>query len=59
MGEDATRTRAGESAQNLALIRKMALNLLRRETSVSVGIAAKQKRAGWDHDYLLKILAQT
>lgn len=59
MGEDANRTRAGESAQNLALIRKLALNLLRRETSVPVGIAATQKRAGWDHTYLLKILAQT
>ena len=59
MGEDTNRTRAGESAQNLALIRKLALNLLRRETSVPVGIAAKQKRAGWDHNYLLKILAQT
>jgi len=59
MGEDTNRTRAGESAQNLALIRKLALNLLRRETSLHVGIAAKQKRAGWDHNYLLKILAQT
>jgi predicted transposase YbfD/YdcC len=59
MGEDTNRTRAGDSAQNLALIRKLALNLLRRETSVQVGIAAKQKRAGWDHHYLLKILAQT
>jgi predicted transposase YbfD/YdcC len=59
MGEDTNRTRTGESAQNLALIRKLALNLLRRETSVQAGIAAKQKRAGWDHNYLLKILAQT
>jgi predicted transposase YbfD/YdcC len=59
MGEDANRTRAGESAQNLALIRKLALQLLRRETSVPVGIAAKQKRAGWDHHDLVKILAQT
>lgn len=59
MGEDTNRTRQGESAQNLALLRKLALNLLRRETSVQVGIAAKQKRAGWDHSYLLKILAQT
>jgi predicted transposase YbfD/YdcC len=53
MGEDTNRTRAGESAQNLALIRKLALNLLRRETTVPTGIAAKQKRAGWDHNYLL------
>jgi predicted transposase YbfD/YdcC len=59
MGEDINRTRKGESAQNLALMRKLALNLLRREQSIKVGIAAKQKRAGWDHDYLLKILSQT
>lgn len=59
MGEDVNRTRQGESAQNLALIRKLALNLLRRETAVQAGIAAKQKRAGWDHNYLIKILAQT
>jgi predicted transposase YbfD/YdcC len=59
MAEDSNRTRKGESAQNLALIRKLALNLLRRETSVQTGVAAKQKRAGWDHNYLLKILAQT
>ena len=59
MGEDVNRTRKGESAQNLALIRKLAMNLLRQEQSVMVGIAAKQKRAGWDHNYLLKILSQT
>jgi predicted transposase YbfD/YdcC len=59
MGEDVNRTRKGESAQNLALIRKLALNLLRQEQSVTVGIAARQKRAGWDHDYVLKILSQT
>lgn len=45
MGEDANRTRKGESAQNLALMRKLALHLLRQEPSVPVGIAAKQKRA--------------
>jgi predicted transposase YbfD/YdcC len=59
MGEDITRARKGESAQHLALIRKLALNLWRQERSVQVGSAAKQKRAGWDHDYLRKILSQT
>jgi predicted transposase YbfD/YdcC len=59
MGEDGNRTRKGESAQNLALIRKLALNLWRQEPSVTVGSAARQTRAGWDHDYLLKILSQT
>jgi predicted transposase YbfD/YdcC len=59
MGEDAHRTRKGDRAQHLALMRKLALNVLRHEHSLPVGIAAKQKRAGWDHDYLLKILSQT
>lgn len=59
MGEEANRTRAGESAPNLALIRQLALHLGRRETALPVGIAAKQKRAGWDHNYLFTILAQT
>jgi predicted transposase YbfD/YdcC len=59
MGADVNRTRKGESAQHLALLRKLALNLVRQEQSVTVGMAARQKRAGWDHDYLLKILSQT
>jgi predicted transposase YbfD/YdcC len=59
MGAAVNRTRKGESAQNLARIRKLALNLLRQEPSVTVGLAARQKRAGWDHDYWLKILSPT
>jgi predicted transposase YbfD/YdcC len=59
MGEDGNRAQKGESAQNLALMRKLALNLLRQEHSFKGGIAAKQKRAGWEHDYWLKILSQT
>jgi predicted transposase YbfD/YdcC len=59
MGEDVNRTRKGESAQKLALIWKLALNLWRQEHSVTGGLSAKQKGAGWDHDDLLKILSQT
>ena len=59
LGEDSSRPRNGESAQNLALIRKLALNILRQEPSAQGGIAAKQKRAGWDQAYLLKILSLT
>ena len=59
MGEDSNRTRKGDSAPNLALMRTRALNVLRRAHSGKGGIAAAQKRAGWDHDYLLKILSQT
>jgi predicted transposase YbfD/YdcC len=59
MGEDVHRTRQGESAQHLAFIRKLALNLWRPEPSVTGGMAARQKRAGWDHDCWLKSLSQT
>ncbi len=36
----------------------MALNMLKRETTSKGGVAAKHKRAGWDEDYLLLVLAQ-
>ena len=41
----------------MTLIRHIALNLLSQETSVKVGKKAKRKKAGWDNDYLAKVLA--
>ena len=38
----------------MTLIRKVALDLLSRETSVNVGKKAKRLEAGWNNDYLLK-----
>lgn len=54
--EDESRIRKDHAPQNMATLRHMALNLLKQETSVKVGIAAKRKMAGWDNDYLLKCL---
>lgn len=56
--EDESRVRKGNSAENLSVIRRMAMNLLRQDKSVKVGIEAKRKRAGWDEKYLLKILTR-
>ena len=50
--------RTGHADQNLALMRHLALNLLKQERSAKVGIKAKRKKAGWDFDYLLKVLSQ-
>ena len=55
--EDHCRVRTGNAAANLSVVRQMSLNLLRREPTRKVGVKAKRKRAGWDGDYLQKILA--
>ena len=57
MAEDINRTRVGHSAANLALMRKFVLNLLRRDKGSKGGVQARQKRAGWDHDYMLHLLS--
>ena len=56
MGEDQSRVRAGHAAQNLGTLRRLALNLLKREQTKKRGIKGKQKNAGWHHAYLLKLL---
>lgn len=55
--EDDSRIRKDHAPENLALIRHVALNLLRQDTSAKVGIKAKRLKAGWDNDYLLHILS--
>jgi predicted transposase YbfD/YdcC len=55
--EDDCRIRQGHDAQNLAVLRHMALNLLQREVGHKRGIQARRKRAGWDRDYLFQVLA--
>jgi predicted transposase YbfD/YdcC len=54
--EDSNRTRKGHSASNLAVIRHIALNLIKAEKTSKVGVKIKRLKAGWDNDYLLRIL---
>ena len=54
--EDASRVRKDHAPANLALIRRIALTLLRQETSCSLGIKSRRRRAGWDEGYLIKVL---
>jgi predicted transposase YbfD/YdcC len=53
--EDQSRARAGFAAENLATLRRLALNLLRREKTKKRGIKGKQLNAGWDHACLLQL----
>jgi predicted transposase YbfD/YdcC len=55
--EDHSRARAGYAAENLATLRRLALNLLKREKTKKRGIRGKQLNASWDHAYLLRLLA--
>jgi len=34
----------------------LAINLLKKEGSTKISLRGKRKKAGWDHDFLLKIL---
>jgi predicted transposase YbfD/YdcC len=55
--EDAVRSRKDNAPQNLALIRKLALNLIRQHPDKG-SIKGKIKRAGWDDAFLLSLLGQ-
>ncbi|MDQ3492322.1 MAG: ISAs1 family transposase [Chloroflexota bacterium] len=54
--EDESRTRTGDSAQNLAVLRKLALTLIQQDRARTVGVKASRLRAGWDTGYLLALL---
>ena len=54
--EDNCRVRKDYSPQNMAMLRRISHNLLKRETSVKADIQGKRLQAGWRQDYLLKVL---
>ncbi len=55
-GEDDCRIRKGYGAENVSRLRRIALNLLKRDETAKCGIKAKRKKAGWDEEYLKKLL---
>ena len=54
--EDQSRIRKGHGAENYSRLRRIALNLLRREKVIKASIRGKRKLGGWDHDYLLQLI---
>ena len=55
-GEDLDRKRAGHAAQNFSLLNRIALNLLKQETTFKRGVKGKRLKAAWNHPYLLKLM---
>jgi predicted transposase YbfD/YdcC len=54
--EDQSRKSAGVSAQNFAIITRIALNLLRNDNNKKRSIRGKRLDAGWNNNYLINIL---
>jgi predicted transposase YbfD/YdcC len=54
--EDASRKRTGNAAQNFSILSKIALNLLKKDTTTKQGIKGKRLKAAYDQNYLIKIL---
>jgi predicted transposase YbfD/YdcC len=57
MNEDQARNRLDNGPKNLAVLRHIALNLIRKEKSTG-SLRGKFKRAGWRDDFLAKLIAQ-
>ena len=55
-GEDQCRIRKGNADANFSLLRRHALSLLKNQRTAKVGIKNKRLSAGWNDDYLLKVL---
>lgn len=54
--EDSSRIRIGQSQANFALLRKFALNMLKKENTAKGGLKSKRFRAGLSEEYLLKVI---
>ena len=55
--EDQCRVRKDHAPENLAVMRRTALNLLRKENTAKGGIQAKRLQCGWDENYFFKVLS--
>jgi predicted transposase YbfD/YdcC len=55
--EDRSRVRLGNAAENMAVLRHIAVSLIQQEKTAKMGVKNKRLAAGWDNNYLLKVLS--
>jgi predicted transposase YbfD/YdcC len=55
--EDASRVRDHNAARNLALLRRIALNLARADSTLKASLKGKRKYAGWDDSFMATLMA--
>jgi predicted transposase YbfD/YdcC len=55
--EDDSRVRDRTAARNLALLRRIALNLVAGDRSGQTSLRGRRKKAAWNDDYMLRIIA--
>jgi predicted transposase YbfD/YdcC len=54
--EDLSRVRKGNGAENLSVVRRSTLNLLKEDKVAKVGMKNRRLKAGWDREYLLSLI---
>lgn len=57
--EDGSRVRKGHTPENLAMLRHITLNLIRQEKTAKLGVKNKRLKAGWDDNYLAKVVFES
>ena len=55
--EDDSRVRDRTAARNLAILRKIAVNLIGRDRTSRISMRARRKQAAWNDEYMLTLLA--
>jgi predicted transposase YbfD/YdcC len=55
--EDDSRVRDRTAARNLAILRKVAINLMGRDRTPRISMRARRKQAAWNDEYMLALLA--
>ena len=54
--EDDSRVRDRTAARNLAILRKIAINLMGRDRSPRISMRARRKKAAWNDEYMMSLL---